>query len=543
MDGYVDEPAHFGVPPYLSTYPRYVAGLAYMAGHEVEYRTIDQIRHSEIPDSDIMVVIGGVTVPGNYMGGIPMTTREAQEIAKVAHSKLKILIGSMAKYIVDRRGGIIAHSNSFDEYDVKMWQGYEMNLYKIFTGMTWKGRRFELIKRASVLGAQIVKEHPNFPDLMCELELGMGCERETHCSFCTEPLWGAFSSRPVKDVIEEVKALYDSGVRHFRLGRISNIFAYMGKETPNPEALRELYMSIREVAPRLKTLHTDNANPGYMYSHMKTVEKMVETIVEYNTSGDVLSMGVESFDPQVIKANNLKINKEHFVEVIRMVNSLGAKRAEGIPKLLPGINLLYGLIGERRTTYKINERVLMEILDSGMMIRRLNIRKVMVFPDTPLFKALGGKLPKIDERFYKHHKYVLRNKFDHFMLKRVFPQGTVLKDVIIEKHSGNISYGRQMGTYPIVVGIPKILPLRTHVDCVVIDHGQRSITGIPIPVDLNSESLKLLKWIPGIGKATLSKIELERPYKSMKDFKERTGAELPKRIEEMVLFKQKRKKL
>ena len=129
------------------------------------------------------------------------------------------------------------------------------------------------------------------------------------------------------------------------------------------------------------------------------------------------------------------------------------------------------------------------------------------------------------------------------MLKRVFPQGTVLKDVIIEKHSGNISYGRQMGTYPIVVGIPKILPLRTHVDCVVIDHGQRSITGIPIPVDLNSESLKLLKWIPGIGKATLSKIELERPYKSMKDFKERTGAELPEWIEEMVLFKQKRKKL
>ena len=26
VDGYVDEPAHFGVPPYISTYPRYVAG-------------------------------------------------------------------------------------------------------------------------------------------------------------------------------------------------------------------------------------------------------------------------------------------------------------------------------------------------------------------------------------------------------------------------------------------------------------------------------------------------------------------------------------
>ena len=26
VDGYVDEPAHFGVPPYISTYPRYTAG-------------------------------------------------------------------------------------------------------------------------------------------------------------------------------------------------------------------------------------------------------------------------------------------------------------------------------------------------------------------------------------------------------------------------------------------------------------------------------------------------------------------------------------
>jgi radical SAM superfamily enzyme with C-terminal helix-hairpin-helix motif len=32
VDGYVDEPAHFGVPPYVSTYPRYVAGALVDAG-------------------------------------------------------------------------------------------------------------------------------------------------------------------------------------------------------------------------------------------------------------------------------------------------------------------------------------------------------------------------------------------------------------------------------------------------------------------------------------------------------------------------------
>ncbi len=540
IDGYVDEPAHFGVPPYLSTYPRYVAGLARIAGYEVGYKTIEQIRHSEVPNADVLVVIGGVTVPGNYMGGIPMTIREAQEIAEKSNSKLKVLIGSMAEYSVSRAGGVIARPSTFERYNVKMWRGYELKMYKLFTGVDWKKKRYELVKRASILGASIVKEHPNFPDLICELELGMGCEREVHCSFCTEPLWGKFVSRPVEDAIEEVESLYNSGVRHFRLGRVSNIFAYMGGKSPQPEALKELYMGIREVAPELKTLHTDNANPGYMYSHIKAVEEMVGIIAKYNTPGDILSMGVESFDPEVIKANNLKINEKHFLEVVQMVNSVGAVRIEGVPKILPGINLLYGLTGERRATYRINEKALMRILESELMIRRVNIRKAMVFPQTPLFEVFGGKTPRIDEKLYQHHKYVLRKRFDHPMLKRVFPQGTILRDVIIEKHSGNLSYGRQMGTYPILIGIPKILPLRAHINCVVVDHGQRSLTALPIPIDLNTEPLKLLKWIPGIGKSTLSKIEFERPYKNMEDFTKRTNSELPKWIKEMMLFSQKR---
>ncbi len=32
VDGYVDEPAHFGVPPYISTYPRFTAGALVDAG-------------------------------------------------------------------------------------------------------------------------------------------------------------------------------------------------------------------------------------------------------------------------------------------------------------------------------------------------------------------------------------------------------------------------------------------------------------------------------------------------------------------------------
>ncbi len=535
VDGYVDEPAHFGVPPYISAYPRYIAGLAKIAGYDFFYDTIEGVRHHGLKEADILIVVGGVTVPGNYIGGTPMTVEEGKDISKRFIGDKKIIIGSMAQYEVDRSGGVVANLKKFEGYDFALWNDYERKLYEILTGRKWDKDRYSLIKAISVEGASIVNQHPNFPDLMCEIELGMGCEKEIKCSFCTEPLWGKAISRPVDDVIEEIDALYKFGCRHFRLGRISNVFAYMGDKKPDPEAIEALYTGIRSVAPDLMTLHTDNANPGYIYSHMKASEKIASIISSYNTPGDILSMGVESFDPKVITMNNLKIGKEQIFDVLKMINDVGGNRVEGIPKLLPGINLLYGLLGETKETYKINFDTLMKILDANLMVRRVNIRKVMVFPQTPLFEKLNGKVPKTDEFMYKHHKFIVRKEFDHEMLKRVFPQGSIFRDVIVEYHDGKVSFGRKIGTYAMLVGIPKILDIGSHVDCVVVDHGQRSLTALPIPLKINVEGYDVLRWIPGIGDSS-SIVILKRPFNSMQEFVQKTNLRFPDWMSGMVSF-------
>ena len=41
LDCYTDEPAGLGVPPYLGTYPRYIAGYL---DEDVKYITIDDLR-------------------------------------------------------------------------------------------------------------------------------------------------------------------------------------------------------------------------------------------------------------------------------------------------------------------------------------------------------------------------------------------------------------------------------------------------------------------------------------------------------------------
>ncbi|MDH4215018.1 MAG: radical SAM protein, partial [Candidatus Thorarchaeota archaeon] len=76
VDGYVDEPTCLGVPPYVSTYPRYISGAIWTKSPstEIVYHTIDQVRTSFTnaqhlwAKTDLIILIAGMIVPGKYVG-------------------------------------------------------------------------------------------------------------------------------------------------------------------------------------------------------------------------------------------------------------------------------------------------------------------------------------------------------------------------------------------------------------------------------------------------------------------------------------------
>jgi len=85
IDGYIDEPTCLGVPPYISPYPRYIAGAIRNFSKEIniKYFTIDQIRSnpsliSILEKSTIIIVITGMVVPGKYLSGYPLHPKEKQ---------------------------------------------------------------------------------------------------------------------------------------------------------------------------------------------------------------------------------------------------------------------------------------------------------------------------------------------------------------------------------------------------------------------------------------------------------------------------------
>lgn len=491
IDGYVDEPAVLGVPPYISTYARYIAGTLILKGFDVSYTTIDEIRKknnwSNFNDYDVLVILSSVTVPGKYIGGTPASFEEVEKIFSLNKKPFRILAGALANFVKESSADDLAPDfikYAFEKFD------------------------YDIIRKVSLLGAQIVRMHPRYPDVICEIEVSLGCERKTYCTFCSEPLLHPqFISRPVKDIIDEVEALYKNGVKAFRLGRSANILAYGFEENSNKvniSLIQELYNGIRSVAPDLEVLHTDNANPGFIAKYYPDSAKAIEIIVENNTVGDIFSFGVESFDEIVRKKNNIQGSVEEIDFAVKLVNDIGNVRIDGIPKLLPGLNFIFGLFGETKKSYEILHQKLKSYLENDILVRRINLRQIMIVPNTPLWYLSQRKKIRVNKKLFKHYKYLIRNEIDPEMLKKVFPRGSIVRNVIPEFKEGGITFGRPLGTYPILVGV--IGDMNKKSDVYIVDHGSRSITGIVVDKKVKDYSILQLTKIPGIGKSFAEKL-------------------------------------
>lgn len=534
LDGYVDEPSNFGVPPFLSPYPRYLAGAIEDAGHTWEYVPIDRVRQGHPLKGDLLAVISGPIVPGKYLRSLPISEREILRHA-AAFEGPRVF------------GGPLARFRFFDEdltepFDHIAVRDLDACVYDHLTQGAWTDRDRTMAEwdRWALLGADVIREHPDFPQpLIAELDTTKGCVRYVNggCSFCIEPQYGITKFRPLEGILAEVRRLAEQGAVNFRLGGQADFFSYQAlglgtSPTPriNVPALGALLRGIHEAAPTLRVLHTDNGDPAMMVAHPDEARAGLELLVRYTSPGNLLSFGLESADPAVAEANNLNIDADGCLEAIRMVNAAGRERGpNGMPRLLPGLNFVAGLTGETRRTFGLNLAFLKRLLEEDLWVRRINLRQVR--PVRQAFEPTGLHAD------FRRFKEAVRAGVDREMLHRILPEGTVLRDVYLELAQGHVTYGRQIGTYPILVGLPYDLSLGRFVDVTITSHGERSVTGVEHPLDVNHASLKALEALPGIGAKRAARIVRRRPFETLAAFADALDdAGLAARIRSFVSF-------
>ena len=328
-----------------------------------------------MPKADMMVVLSGMSVPGRYLRGMPASRRELLQLLEGFRGET--VLGGPAALDQELKGRF-HHAHYMDAASAV----FDL----LETGKAReRWRNLEEWERWMMNGVDCVLSHPDHPQpLIAELETYRGCIRYVNggCSFCVEPLKGRPVCREPRDIVAEAKALRERGVVNFRLGAQTCIISYKAEldgtdcPRPNPVALEELLSGMSSLGPEV--LHVDNANPAVIARHSQESELILRSLAKHCTPGNVLALGMETADPDVVEANNLNATPEEVLLSVRAINRIGGERGvNGLPLLLPGINVLVGLEGERKETLDIDLRFLQGIVDEGLMLRRINIRQVI----------------------------------------------------------------------------------------------------------------------------------------------------------------------
>ena len=238
IDGYEDEPAAFGVPPYVGFHIRYICGV--LEHHRIDYTylTIDQIRAARrqgtlgkcFNNVDGVVILAGAIVPGKYVRGTPISRKELDTLIGDIQTETVIICGGWAIRGWRQRGWAPSRPNLFlAHHDLDATLDTFLQT-KSFQHVRRTTKQWHQWARAGA-SSKAITTHPDLPDpLTVEIELYQGCVRfQRGCRFCIEPKKGAPINRSVGSVIDEVNAALDAGAQHVRLGGATCIYTWQAE--------------------------------------------------------------------------------------------------------------------------------------------------------------------------------------------------------------------------------------------------------------------------------------------------------------------------
>jgi len=492
LDCYTVEPSGLGVPPYLSTYVRdaYSALSVAYPHAEVRYLTIDDVRwclnggtaYVQPPLSDpltysittnreqaiqilgdatVVVVVAGDAVPSVHLHASNGTVEEVARAMACVRGQ-RVLLGPLGTYAITEPATYVGLFDAVHTHTVTS--------ENLMNG-----------SRAAASYERLRADRNSYTGLVdqlrwqpiAEIELYRGCTRRKFCSFCNEPVKSsAVDFRDVEDVLDEVGRLTAAGLRNFRLGQQACFFSYQRRDVSQIERLLD---GVRNTCPDVEVLHIDNADPLAVASPAGA--RIAQLVATYCTEGNCAPMGIETFDPVVVERNALTCTPEILIRAIQHVNTAGAQRGPGgLPMLLPGLNLIYGLPGETHATHLANLTWLARILDSGLLCHRTNVRQARAYPGTPL--ASINPEPSPSAEHMTTWKADIDETWDRPMKRQVYPSGLRVNRLHSFFVTNRGTWFRRLGSYSIqIVEADTALPLFVPADLTVTGHAPRFIYG------------------------------------------------------------------
>lgn len=162
------------------------------------------------------------------------------------------------------------------------------------------------------------ERHQTTPDHYAYLKISEGCDRS--CSYCAIPIiTGKHVSRPIEEIISEVKYLVSKGVKEFQI--IAQELTYYGIDLYKTQKIAELIEQISDV-PGVEWIRLHYAYPAHFPMELMRVMRERKNVCKY------MDIALQHISDNMLKQMRRNVTKE---ETYRLI--------ENFRKEVPGIHL------------------------------------------------------------------------------------------------------------------------------------------------------------------------------------------------------------
>lgn len=162
------------------------------------------------------------------------------------------------------------------------------------------------------------ERHQTTPDHYAYLKISEGCDRS--CSYCAIPIiTGKHVSRPIEEIIAEVKYLVSKGVKEFQV--IAQELTYYGIDRYKKQMIAELIEQISDV-PGVEWIRLHYAYPAHFPMELMRVMRERKNVCKY------MDIALQHISDNMLKQMRRNVTKEETYQLI-----------ENFRKEVPGIHL------------------------------------------------------------------------------------------------------------------------------------------------------------------------------------------------------------
>lgn len=211
-----------------------------------------------------------------------------------------------------------------------------------------------------------------------------GCDN--FCSYCVVPyLRGRELSRPVDDILKEIKTLVDSGVREVTLlGQ--NVNSYKGEFDGRRVNFKDLLNSISEIDGLLRIRFTS--------SHPKDLtDDIIELFARNNKICKHIHLPVQSGSTRILKRMNRRYTREDYLTLV-------SKLRTACPEIAITTDIIVGFPGETEEDFEETMSLLEEVRFDGTFSFRFSPRPLTPsakMPDQVPHEVKTSRLLRLQE--------------------------------------------------------------------------------------------------------------------------------------------------